>query len=94
MPAWRRSTLGVPETGAMAQHHPGMRPQDGDMVGDGLRIRGADADIDHADPRMIGAGQVIGRHLVPPPAAFHHRGHRVRRRAAPGGVVQSAPPTV
>ena len=40
-----------------------MRPQHRDMVGDGLGVGRADADIDHGDAAMPGLGQVIGRHL-------------------------------
>jgi hypothetical protein len=47
----------------MADHQPGMRAQHGDMVGRGLGVRGADADIDQRDAVAIGAFQVIGRHL-------------------------------
>ena len=41
--------LAVAEAGAMAEHQPGMRAQHGDVVGDGLGVGRADADIDHGD---------------------------------------------
>jgi hypothetical protein len=41
--------LAVPQSGAMAQHDPGMRAQHGDMVGDRLGVGGPDADVDHGD---------------------------------------------
>ena len=41
--------LRVPQAGAVADHQPGMRAQHGDVVGDGLGVGRADADIDHGD---------------------------------------------
>ncbi len=55
--------LGVPQSGAVAQHQPDMRSQHGEMVGDGLGVRGADADIDQRGARAVGAFEMIGRHL-------------------------------
>ena len=44
--------LGVAQAGAVAEHQPGMRPQHGDVVGDGLGVGRADADVDHGDAAM------------------------------------------
>ena len=55
--------LRVAQARAMAEHDPGMRAQDGDVVGDGLGVGRADADVDHADAAAVGAHQVVGRHL-------------------------------
>ena len=46
--------LAVAQPGAVAEHQPGMRPQHRDMVGDGLGVGRADADIDHGDAAMAG----------------------------------------
>jgi hypothetical protein len=55
--------LTAAKAGAVAEHHPGMRPEDGDVVGDGLGIRRADADVDQRDARVVFPEKVIGRHL-------------------------------
>ncbi|MPL60802.1 hypothetical protein SDC9_06364 [bioreactor metagenome] len=55
--------LRVAQPGAMADHHPDMRAQHRDMVGRGLGIRGADADVHQRDAVPVGALEVIGRHL-------------------------------
>ncbi|MNE82608.1 hypothetical protein D3C80_1793430 [compost metagenome] len=55
--------LSVAQTGTMSQHQPGMWTQHSNMVGDGLCIGWANADIDHGNTGMIVALQVIGRHL-------------------------------
>jgi hypothetical protein len=41
--------LAVAQAGAVAQHQPGVRPQHGDVVGDGLGVGRAHADVDHGD---------------------------------------------
>ena len=38
--------LRLPQAAAMADHQPAMRPQHREVVGDVLRVRGADADVD------------------------------------------------
>ena len=40
-----------------------MRAQHRDVVGDGFRVRRADADVDHRDAAAVGTHQVVGRHL-------------------------------
>jgi hypothetical protein len=55
--------LAVAQAGAVAQHHPGVRAQHGDVVGDGLGVGRAHADVDHGDAAAVGAHQVVGRHL-------------------------------
>jgi hypothetical protein len=57
----------------MAEHQPGVRAQHRDMVGDGLGVGRADADIDHGDAAMILALQMIGRHLRQPRGAIRPR---------------------
>ncbi len=59
--------LRLPQAGAMADHQPAMRPQDRDVVGDGLGVRGPDADVDETDPAPVGAHAMIGGHLEPMP---------------------------
>ena len=55
--------LGMTQAASMAHHDPTMGPQHGHVVGDGIGVRGADADIDQGDPRMAVGDQLIGRHL-------------------------------
>ena len=55
--------LAVAQPGAVADHQPGMGPEDGDVVGRRLRVRRADADIHKGDALPVGAFEVIGRHL-------------------------------
>jgi len=57
----------------MADHQPRLRPHHREMIADRLGVGRADADIDQADPFAAGGDEVIGRHLMPPPAALHHR---------------------
>jgi hypothetical protein len=40
-----------------------MRAQHGHVVGDGLGVGRADADVDHGDAAAVGPHQVVGRHL-------------------------------
>src|ERR1700679_3528196 len=47
----------------MANHQPAMRPQDRDVVGGGLGLRGPDADVDQTDPAPVRAHAMIGGHL-------------------------------
>ena len=63
--------LRVAQAGAVAEHHPGVRAQHRDVVGDGLGVGRADADVDHRDAAAVRPHQVVGRHLRQP-----------RRRAA------------
>ncbi len=66
----------------MADHQPAMRAQHRDMVGDGLGVGGADADIDEADAAPVGAHDVIGGHLeAMPDDAGRPRLGFVRRQA-------------
>jgi hypothetical protein len=58
--------LGVAQAGAVAQHQPGVRAQHRDVVGDGLGVGRAHADVDHGDAGAVGAHQVVGRHLRQP----------------------------
>ena len=55
--------LGVAQPGAVADHQPDVGAQHGDMVGDGLGVRRADADVDHRDAGVARADEVEGRHL-------------------------------
>ena len=55
--------LAVAQPCAVAQHHPGMRAQHGNVVGDGFGIGRADANVHHGDAAAVGAHQVVGRHL-------------------------------
>ncbi len=55
--------LAVAQARAVAQHHPGVRPQHGDVVGDGLGVRRAHADVHHAGAAAVGAHEVVGGHL-------------------------------
>ena len=47
----------------MSDHHPAVRARDGEAVGDGFGIRGADADVDDGDAALVVAKQVVRRHL-------------------------------
>ena len=58
--------LGIAQTGAVAQHQPGVWAQHGDVVGDGLGVGRAHPDIDQGDTGMVAAHQVISRHLWQP----------------------------
>ncbi|KAI1691992.1 carboxy-terminal-processing protease [Ditylenchus destructor] len=55
--------LAVSKARAVAEHQPGVRAQDGDMVGDRLGVGRADADIDERDAAVPLLLDVIGRHL-------------------------------
>ena len=55
--------LRVAQPRAVAEHHPGVRPQHRDVVGDRLGVGRADADVDHRDAAAVGADEVVGRHL-------------------------------
>ena len=61
------------QTTAMADHQPCLRPQHGQMVGDGLGVGGSDADIDQGYAPASGGHQVIGRHLVLAPRTTRDR---------------------
>ena len=63
-----------------------MRPQHREVVGDGLRVRGTDADVDDGHAALvIAARQVVGRHLKLMPGGDGEPGRRFRRIAhAPG----------
>ena len=88
-------TWRLAQPAAMADHQPAMRAQHREMVGDVLRVRRADADIDDGDAVLpVAAAQMVGRHLEPVPWRRRHlaprprgrrRAGRRRRRAAPGG---------
>ena len=67
--------LRVAQPGAVAEHHPGMRPQHRDMVGYRLGVGRPDADIDHRDAAVVRLFEMIGRHLW-----------QARRRGARRGV--------
>ena len=56
-------TLRPSQCAAMADHQPHMRAQDGKVVGDGLCVRRADADIHKGDASMAVLHKVIGGHL-------------------------------
>ena len=53
----------------MAHHEDGVGAQDGDVVGDRLRVRGTDADVDEGQAGVAGELVVPGRHLDGPPGA-------------------------
>ena len=55
--------LGVAQTGAMADHQPGMGPQHRDVIGCRLGVGRADTDVDQRDPRPVRPLEVIGGHL-------------------------------
>ena len=75
--------LTVAQTRAVAQHDPRMRAQHGDVVGDVFGIRRADADVDHGDAALVGAQQVVGRHLR---QAWRRYAHVVARRGGQTGA--------
>jgi hypothetical protein len=52
------------------------------MIGDGLGVGGADADVDQGDTAAVGCGEVPGRHLMTPPGAL---GRHPRRITGLGG---------
>ena len=52
------------QAAAVADHQPGLGPQHRQVVGDGLGVGGADADVDQRDAAPARRHQVIGRHLV------------------------------
>ena len=57
------------EPGTMPDHHPAVRPQHGHAVGDRLRVRRADTDVDQRDPmpgdRRSAGGVRVGGEKVP-----------------------------
>lgn len=55
--------LRVAQPRAVTEHHPSVRTQHRDVIGDRLRVRRADADVDHRDPAAVRALQVIRGHL-------------------------------
>src|SRR5690606_8253352 len=55
--------LRVAQTGAMAEHQPGMRPEDGDMIRNRLGVGWTYTNIDHAYAGMTRLDQMIGGHL-------------------------------
>ena len=55
--------LAAAQAGAVADHDPRVRAQHGDVVGDGLGVGRADADVDEADAAAVVALEVVGRHL-------------------------------
>ncbi len=57
------------QAAAMADHQPRLRSYDREVIGDGLGIGRANADVNQCDAGAVGRDQVIGRHLVPPPRA-------------------------
>ena len=66
--------LARPQAAAMADHQPHFGPHHRQMVADRLRVGRADADVDQGDAFAVRRDQVIGGHLVAPPAALrHHR---------------------
>ena len=69
--------LRIAQTGAMAQHDPGVGANDGDMVGNSARVAGAYADIDQRDAVAIGRDKMIGRHLRQAGGAFATRRLRI-----------------
>jgi hypothetical protein len=46
-------TLRVAQAGAVADHEPGVRAQDRDVVGRGLGVRRADPDVDERDALAV-----------------------------------------
>ena len=56
-------TLTVAQASAVAQHHPGMGAQYGNVISNGFGIGGADANVHHGDAPTVGAHEVVGRHL-------------------------------
>ena len=50
-------------------HQPAVGAQHGEMVGDGLGVGGADADVDERHALAVGRGEVIGGHLEAVPGA-------------------------
>ena len=71
--------LGAAQAGTMAEHQPGMRAQDGDMIGDGFGVAGADADIDQRDALPVGSSEMVGGHL-----------RQAREGGAAGGLIREA----
>ena len=53
----------------MADHQPDLRPNNGQMVCNRLRIGWANTDIDQRDARAIRGAQMVGRHLEPAPGS-------------------------
>ena len=80
----------------MAEHQPGVGPEHGDVVGDGLGVGGPDADVDHGDAAVVRFGQMVGRHLRQPrrrDAALGHRAAGARDQVArldEGGIATAA----
>ena len=69
--------LARPKPAAMADHQPRLGPHHREMVAHRLRIGRAYADIDQGDAAAIGGNEVVGGHLVPPPAALGDLGDRI-----------------
>ena len=55
--------LGVPEARAVPEHEPGVRAEDGHVIGDRLRVGRADADVDQRDAAALRGDEVVRRHL-------------------------------
>ena len=76
------------QAAAVADHHPDMRPGDGQVVADRLGVGRPDPDIDQGDAGGVRRGQVVGRHLVLLPGRVHDRRPGIGRVAgdddAPG----------
>ena len=81
--------LARPQAAAMADHQPDLGPHHREMVADRLGVGRADADIDQGDALAARRDQVVGGHLVPPPAALGDRasasGVSLVTKTPPGG---------
>ena len=69
------------QAAAVADHHPGVRAGDGQVVADGLGVRRPDPDVDQGDALRARRRQVIGRHLVLLPGRVHDGRLRIGRVA-------------
>ncbi len=59
--------LAFAQAAAVADHQPDFGTDHRKVVGDGLGVGRADADVDERDARLVRPDQVIGRHLMAPP---------------------------
>ena len=64
--------LAVPQPATVADHQPRLRAQHRQVVGNGLGVGGADADVDQGDPLAVFGHQVISGHLMLAPGGFGH----------------------
>ncbi|MNQ91350.1 hypothetical protein D3C85_1067250 [compost metagenome] len=65
------------QAAAVADHHPGVRTGDGQVVADGLGVRRPDPDVDQGDALTVRPRQMIGGHLMAAPGGVHDGAFRI-----------------